>query len=699
MCNVQNISALEDIEDYANPLISSIPTQNIDMYEDVIKELLKFKYNTKSNFNQIIRPFQKKYSKTLRKTSLVVVYQHLLRLGKIKENRDLHRFLTKKLQRSANGILQITIMTPPGNNAPRWDIELNETNDNSEYDAILTVINQKSPLDLEQYASTMGSGIAYIDNDYLIVSCEKIRKRQVVYLRKCKNDEKVKGKDRILSLERKESGKHILLGRVPIRSCPYRCRFCPTEKTEDGEEKHPKSYRTGESAVDRGFENNYNISKQFFDRMRGLETMGHIGNKLVVRIAGGTWDAYTKLFQERVVRDLFYSANVYPDVKTRKPLSMEEEIHINETASSRIVELSIETRPDLITREACVRYRRCGFTAIELGIQHTCNDVLALNQRDATIEDTIEALRLLRMWSFKVCGHIMTDMYGSTFDKDMKMIHRMLEDPDLRCDRYKLYPTMVLKGSKLVEDYEEGRYKPQYETNRDNFMKVNSYFIQNAPVYSRIERFIRDMPYNAKDEEANAVLGGVKEMNLAQILKKQFHDKGIHPMELRSREPGSRLLDINEAQLFETSYRASNGTEYFLSFETPNRRYVHGFLKLRFNDNPEHMDLPFELKNRCTITWLQVYGLSVPVGEQNTDESQHIGFGKRLIARAEKIALEHGYTEIADISGIGVREYYRKCGFELEGTYMVKHIKFENRYKNIFLIMMIFVLVTLIYFL
>ena len=41
---------------------------------------------------------------------------------------------------------------------------------------------------------------------------------------------------------------------------------------------------------------------------------------------------------------------------------------------------------------------------------------------------------------------------------------------------------------------------------------------------------------------------------------------------------------------------------------------------------------------------------------------------------AEKITREKGIDELAVISGIGVRQYYEKLGYVLEGFYMVKKI-------------------------
>ena len=70
-----------------------------------------------------------------------------------------------------------------------------------------------------------------------------------------------------------------------------------------------------------------------------------------------------------------------------------------------------------------------------------------------------------------------------------------------------------------------------------------------------------------------------------------------------------------------------------------------------------------------------MYGAAVAIGDAGAHtDSQHLGFGRRLMDEAERIARRGGFRRIADISGIGAREYYRKLGYRLEGTYMVKEL-------------------------
>ena len=81
---------------------------------------------------------------------------------------------------------------------------------------------------------------------------------------------------------------------------------------------------------------------------------------------------------------------------------------------------------------------------------------------------------------------------------------------------------------------------------------------------------------------------------------------------------------------------------------------------------------------------MHTYGHLIPLGEKGKNSAQHKGIGKMLMAEAEKIvrsgyaktdyAKKCGIKKIAVISGVGVREYYKKMGYSKSGTYMVKYI-------------------------
>jgi elongator complex protein 3 len=74
------------------------------------------------------------------------------------------------------------------------------------------------------------------------------------------------------------------------------------------------------------------------------------------------------------------------------------------------------------------------------------------------------------------------------------------------------------------------------------------------------------------------------------------------------------------------------------------------------------------------IRELHTYGQLVRIGKNEKESSQHKGLGKKLVTIAEKIVKKKNISKLAIISGVGVRDYYRKLGYRLEKTYMVKQL-------------------------
>lgn len=126
----------------------------------------------------------------------------------------------------------------------------------------------------------------------------------------------------------------------------------------------------------------------------------------------------------------------------------------------------------------------------------------------------------------------------------------------------------------------------------------------------------------------------------------------------------------DQLKLFTEKYEASEGTEYFLSFENSNREIVYAFCRLRVNSD----------KTMAFIRELHTYGQSLLLKHKNIktlkqSEVQHRGLGKKLIEEAEKICKKNKIKKIEVIAGVGVRNYYRKLGYKLENTYMVKKLR------------------------
>ena len=103
-------------------------------------------------------------------------------------------------------------------------------------------------------------------------------------------------------------------------------------------------------------------------------------------------------------------------------------------------------------------------------------------------------------------------------------------------------------------------------------------------------------------------------------------------------------------------------------------KYLIGFIRLRLvkpEDSKDQLDV---LKGAALIRELHVYSNMSDVGNNIENSYQHKGYGKKLLETAENISKTEGYNKIAIISGTGVRNYYRKNGYDLIDTYMIKII-------------------------
>jgi elongator complex protein 3 len=133
-------------------------------------------------------------------------------------------------------------------------------------------------------------------------------------------------------------------------------------------------------------------------------------------------------------------------------------------------------------------------------------------------------------------------------------------------------------------------------------------------------------------------------------------------------------VNINDIRIDIEKYKGSSGDEYFISLVTD--KYLIGFIRLRLikyenKDNMEREQLPV-LHGSALIRELHIYSNMSDVGNNVENSYQHKGYGKKLLETAEHISKTEGYNKIAVISGTGVRNYYRKNGYELIDTYMIK---------------------------
>jgi elongator complex protein 3 len=455
--------------------------------------------------------------------------------------------------------------------------------------------------------------------------------------------------------------------------CPAKCVYCPTEKDM------PKSYLSNEPAVMRAIRCSFDPYTQVQYRLKALVANGHRPEKIELIVIGGTWSALPPTYKFWFIKQCFKAANEYAIKnanlkmqnynaklkisKLREDLNFEQKK--NEKAKYRIIGATFETRPDYINEKELLEMRDLGCTRVEMGVQAVDDEVLNLNRRGHGVAEITQATELLKNFGFKVTYHIMPGLPGSTAAKDLKIFKQLFSDERFQPDQIKFYPTVVTRGSKLYIWWKTGKYKPYSPA---ILKKLIVECKKIVPSYVRIIRLIRDIP-------GESIVAGNIITNLRQVLEQE----GVECNCIRCREIRGEKLKVKSEKLKVIKYKASGGEEYFISFETKDGKYLLGFCRLRLlSCNAQRITRngllsPFD---NCTaiIRELHVYGELMPVG--GNKKIQHAGLGKKLMAEAEKIARKNGFEKMAVIAGVGVRGYYRKMGYRLADSYMIKRLKY-----------------------
>ncbi len=429
--------------------------------------------------------------------------------------------------------------------------------------------------------------------------------------------------------------------------CPHgKCIMCPGGPLSDFES--PQSYVGREPAAIRAAQNDFEPYDQVRSRLHQLDEIGHEFEKVELILMGGTLTARPIDYQSWFVKQC---------LAAMKDFGAERGREIRNTG------ITFETRPDYATRKEIDQMLEMGATKIELGVQNVNNSILEGIDRGHSVEDSIEANRKARDSALKVGFHMMPGLPGSTPEEDKKMFERIFHDSNFKPDYLKIYPTLVVKGTILYDMWKRGEYEPIRE---EEAIDIIAYAKRIIPKWVRIQRIQRDIP-------SQFIEAGVKKSNLRQLVNARLHEDGYKCRCIRCREAGlsrltGRVADDSNIKLVYERYEACGGTEYFLSFEDVKNDILIALLRLRFPCEPHRK----ELKHAALVRDLHAYGDLVGLGERKENSWQHRGYGARLLKQAEEIAVDNGYRKIVVMSGIGVREYYARVGYEREGPYMVK---------------------------
>ena len=483
---------------------------------------------------------------------------------------------------------------------------------------------------------------------------------------------------------------------VAIMTKPFKCPHGSCTTCPGGPDSFfgsvPQSYTGNEPATMRAIRHGYDPYLQVFNRLEQYVVLGQNPEKVELIIMGGTFPSFPKDYQEEFVyfafkamndfSKLFYKNNMFNintfreffmlpgivnnpkrtdpirkkllAIKKKNMRSLEEEQRINETSNIRGVGLTIETRPDYAKKIHADQMLRLGCTRVELGVQSVYDSALEAINRGHDVNESIQSTKILKDLGFKINYHMMLGLPGVSLIKDLHGLKELFNNPVFRPDMLKLYPCMVLKGTKLYDDWVLGNYKP---LSTEQAIKLLIEFKKSVPKYVRIMRVQRDIP-------SKLIQAGVDRTNLRQLADNQNPNKVCQCIRCREIK-GEKIKGAVKFDII--NYSASDGEEYFISLV--NNDNLIGFCRLRFPSQSLRTEIT---ENSALIRELHVYGSALKIGSEG--RVQHKGFGKKLLMKAETIAKKNKKDKMVVISGVGVRGYYRKLGYKKQGPYMVKKL-------------------------
>ena len=200
---------------------------------------------------------------------------------------------------------------------------------------------------------------------------------------------------------------------VPHLGCPNDCVFC-NQKSISGQTKQV----TGED-VKKTIENHLKYVKE---------------NSIVeVAFFGGS---FTGIEKEKQI-ELLSAANEY--IKNKKVQS-----------------IRISTRPDYINRDILKTLKKYKVKTIELGVQSANDYILKKAERGHTFEDVKKASKMIRFYGFNLGHQMMVGLPESTHLDEINTAKQLIK---LKPKMVRIYPVLVIKGTKLEKDYNDGKYK------------------------------------------------------------------------------------------------------------------------------------------------------------------------------------------------------------------------------------------------
>lgn len=202
---------------------------------------------------------------------------------------------------------------------------------------------------------------------------------------------------------------------VPHEGCPHNCVFCNQDRITGVDEE--VTAQTVRDTI-----NDY------------LKTIENKSATIEVSFFGGTFTGVKEEKQKELL-------NVAKEFKDNKLIS----------------KIRLSTRPDYIDEYILTYLKEYGVDIIELGVQSLDEEVLRKAGRGHSVNDVLNASRLIKEYKFVLGHQIMPGLPGDTFEKD---IHTTKESIGMKPDICRIYPSLVIKDTPMEDMYLRKEYVP-----------------------------------------------------------------------------------------------------------------------------------------------------------------------------------------------------------------------------------------------
>ena len=187
--------------------------------------------------------------------------------------------------------------------------------------------------------------------------------------------------------------------------------------------------------------------------------------------------------------------------------------------------IRFSTRPDTIDTERLDILENYPVATVELGVQSMDDQVLALAGRGHSASDTIRAVEALKERQLGVGLQMMVGLPG---DSGAQALVTARKIADLGPDFVRIYPTVVVKNSRLAQWFKRGKYTPL--SLEDAVTLVKKIYL----IFKQEEIEVARMGLQATDdlEDGSTVLAGPHHPSFGHLVYSEiFYDQAVAEIE------------------------------------------------------------------------------------------------------------------------------------------------------------------------